>query len=237
VTNYANDANAAACYVFAEGAGTSVEDITSNTNTGTFASSGHPAWSSTVPTDYSNYSASFPASTNDYINIGNDASLQLNRSFTIITWFSNGDVSQEGAMISAGSAGWYFRVNASKINFLQSQTANILSGATTLSNNTFYHGVVTVGSGVTADVELFLDGISDGTTTTAITFVNNINSKGIGSENLGAQGVGRGLMTEIAIFSRVLNSTEINDIIDHGIQGGYGAVVVRTSRRMLMGVG
>lgn len=232
-------------WLFTEGSGTTVADASGNSNTGNFASSGNPAWYSTsLPKAYMSYAANFDGTASDYI-IGTNK-ITLTNDITIILW-ANKDAAYDSDMALVTEswdteATWnapYWRYGFAQSASNQPYFGKTTSGAFTVSiyasagwftdstwknyaltrsgsNTGFYSN----GSGNSGGAGLNAGDIDSG---------NNIPPT-LGIQSTYAVGSSfKGYMTEVAIFSRVLSSTEINDIMDNGLAGaaptGYGQVI------------
>lgn len=136
-------------------------DWTSNANDGTSVNS------PTLATGQIENALQFNGS-NQYVNIGNQS---VNRNGTFGCWFRINSGSAYQGLISFGSGKLYLRItNSNTLEVLQSQTAILLTGSTTLSTGTWYKAEVKISSGTPATVTLLLNGASEGTTTTSGTF-------------------------------------------------------------------
>jgi hypothetical protein len=221
-TGWAYDytADAVAAFLFQEGSGTTVDDASPNSNTGTFASSGHPAWSSTVPPGYSNYSASFDGA-NDTISTSNPTTVVDNFSFGCWMSWSGVTNNGQGNQIAfyngnAGSSGWGFNIYEFDGHLY------ILFG-----------GVVDKDTGIVVPVGVFKHYYFVRNNGVEILYVNGVagSDLGMSAPNTPTAGcvIGDatstpstqgfwGLSTQFAIFSAVLTSTEIDDIMNNGLK-------------------
>lgn len=228
-TNYCNHANAEGCYIYSEGSGTSLADQTSNNNDGTFASSGNPGWSSTVPSGYSNYAADFTGAVTEYIELTSDSSIELQNPLTVVSWANLDDAANPPATekpIWAGndsSSYFYLAVKGDNTLAVDKRNAvNVANANTSFPEDVYVHvGFVIDGSG---DWEFFIDGVSDGTGNNNQTYTYDGNNISLGAtiQSGVATNIWNGLLTEQAGFSTDLTSTEINDIMDNGLIGGGG---------------
>lgn len=236
MTNYANDASAGGCYIFTEGSGTALNDQTANNNDGTFGASGHPAWSSTVPSGYSNYSANYDGSSNDYIKTTANASIEFQCPLSLTAWVKHTDHTAERTIWGGddGSSFVYFAINtAGKLKVDKRNALAIGTSNTAVLSGVYVHVAFT--QDALGAFIFYQNGVADGTGTNLPLYTYNLNPLGLGATISGGVGVNAmlGLLTEIGGFSRVLSSTEINDIKDHGLTGYAGASVssVRLERK------
>lgn len=161
-----------------EGQGQYIEDTTGNNNRGTLgAESSAPTWT----TGKMGKALSFDGN-DDYVTITSPhSSTDISRNFTLSAYIKKNSNSNQG-IISHGSNGYYLRIRSDgKLQLLKSQTEEILTGTTSLANNTWYYVTVTVSSASTATVTMYVNSVSDGTTTTTTTFSNS-SSIQIGSD-------------------------------------------------------
>ena len=132
-----------------------VAEVTAGANDATLSQFGEPAFTSNL------YSLSFDG-TNDYLLMGESA-ISLDTNFTISAWFKPTSNALSGYDFMCGwgnNASGQARVMQilnSKLSF--EIYFSRISGSTTLSADTWYHGAVTFSGN---DVEIFLNGSSDG---------------------------------------------------------------------------
>lgn len=182
----------------------------------------------------------------DKIDIGDPAILSLNRGFSLSCWFNvSGITAANHALISHGNQEYYIRVsNVAKIDFLESQVAGVLTGGTTLLDSVWYHVCLTVSIDATANVNLYLNGSLDGTTTTTRTFNDGDKKFKIGSDTTGPAGGSdsgseffSGAIAYVEVHSVELSLGEVRQLmrfpgsISRGLIGfwpmsGYGALEV-----------
>lgn len=147
-----------------------------------------------------------PSFTGVYATAGSTTTLNYSRSFTLALTFMFSGNSGALGMMSHGTSGFYFRLNSSKINFLKSGVADIASGSTTLTAGIWYRAMITLDDAATANGAFYLNGIPDGTFTTALTF------SGSSPITLGADGGGSEIcamqLTDFSFWSRVLSPSE-----------------------------
>lgn len=223
-TDYTQDANCQAAYLFTEGSGVTVADSSQNSHTGNFLGEGQPAWSALVPAAYAAGSVKFDGS-NDYINCGNSAALNIGNDYTSLAWDYNpaGNAPKHGHIFGrrAGSEFLYALFIAGGNNVEHRLTTN--TGQYTLTrlspDDQWNHRVI-VRSGTTL-MTIYLNGVSVASRAcagTASTGTNILMGAAAGNEF-------NNKVTEFAEFNRNLDSTEINDIMDDGLVGAAPAVV------------
>jgi hypothetical protein len=171
-----------------------------------------------LPSITNTLSGSFDGS-NDYLLMGTSA-ISLDTNFTISAWFKPTSDALAGYDLICGwgnNASGQSRVMQilnSKLSF--EIYLNRISGATTLSADTWYHGAVTFSGN---DVEIFLNGSSDGTGTlsrssmaSSLTFAGGTNAMTFAGFTPFS-----GLIDEFAVFDSVLSSTAISAIYNSGV--------------------
>lgn len=129
----------------------------------------------------------------------------LNPPLTLACWFKlhAAAIGTNRALVCATTGGAYLRVTATpKLDFIKSETADILAGNTTLSADVWYHGAVTYGDGT---VTLYLNGLPDGSGSSSQTF-----------SSAGQLGIGRGSdqaligsICDVRLYNRALGPGEI----------------------------
>lgn len=194
---------------------TTAADASGNGLTGTDAGTVTPGAAGLLPYD----AATSTAFGGGYINVGTPASLlAVNRSFTLMAWVkptASGDI----GIIGFGAARPYVRLSGGKIDFLASQVADLINGATTLPLNAVSFVAVTVGAGSTANVKLYANGSLDGATTTTQTFTGGNPYVTIGSDgNAGGyrDNFFAGSMQEVAVIGSELSAAQLAAIYAAG---------------------
>jgi len=230
-----------ACWKFSEGSGTTTADSSGNSNTLTFGSSGHPAWSSTVPNYAVSGSASHSVLYADGDILSAPASSTLNNltsGMTATAWVYNTDTSGGlGYRIfdkdASGSEGWLV-LNKS------CTTAYCLEFIAKFSSTELDRGVNTNGHGFSLNAWHFIAITWDGSTTATNVhiYVDNseisydITSNGSGTyQNDSGSSLyignrsdeGRsfiGYITDVQVFNSVLSSTNLTKLYNYGPTGG-----------------
>ena len=170
---------------------------------------------------------------NDYINCGNDQSLDM-QSFTLTAWVKLDDVVGNNNLIARKTQnplmGWaFFSVQSSgKLSFdhmYGDGTANThksYTGNTPLQTDTWYHIAVTVVNG--GSIKFYLDGDLDAEKTMTQTFSYPNGSLMIGRSESGYYGgFTDGMIDEIRICNHILSSEEILALYNQDKQtGGQG---------------
>ncbi len=169
------------------------------------------------------YSLDFDGS-NDYLLMGTSA-ISLDTNFTISVWFKPTSAALSGYKFMSGwgnAASGQSRV----VQILNSKLSfeiyfSRVSGATTLSADTWYHGAVTFSGN---DVEIFLNGSSDGTGTLSRSSMASSLTFAGGTPAMTAVGFSPfpGLIDEFAVFDSVLSASNIASIYNSGAPADLG---------------
>lgn len=235
--DYTADGNCEGAWPFSEGSGTTVADSSANGFDGTFASSGHPAWSTTVPNSNSDYSANFDGSTSDYITV-DDFEMTFTEAtgnFTMV-WSLYADTTTDYNQMlgKALDPAWRFHTTSNGSVYCgrfpnRFEPSDL--GAGTVETGEWNRFAVSCGGQVPgvsfADAVFYKDGSSIATKQIDIgTSWTEFTMGAVSSTN-----TIDGLLTEVAVFSRILDSGEISDIVSNGLTGS-GAPAAR--RRMIL---
>jgi hypothetical protein len=231
MADYTAHANCKLAYLFSEGSGTSVADASGNSATGTFNSSGHPAWSVDVPSFGTSGSAAGSVSYDtagslEIISDGTSNSLlPYNAAQTGVCWIKpTVDVINTGdpRVFARGSV--YFALAATKKVYfnVDGSTANArFSANNTITFGSWQHIAYTWdGTNFGANVHIYLNGVEvsyASATNGSSTTTNSGATTYIGNRSDGTRAVG-GLMTEVAIFNSVLDVTDIQAIYNYGLR-------------------
>jgi len=230
-TDYTQDANCQAAWLFTEGSGTTVTDDSGNGNTANFKGLGEPAWDSgDIPESYCSNSVHFDK-TDDYIDTGMMVDTRDN--WTVVGWIKPDDLSLSGTYqnwwgahlgnqrfyggLAKGSPTKYFLgVGAN----WKATTQNL-----TISAGTWFHWALVLDSGT---ARYYVNGIEvDTLSYTGAEQTRGTNLIGARRSNgspYNPQYFFDGRMTEVALFDRALDSSEINEIMNSGLKGSGGEV-------------
>jgi len=199
------------------GTGTTITDQGSGSNNGTLTNG--PTFSTSVPEYvFNRNSVSFDGS-DDYLLMGTSA-ISLDTNFTISVWFKPTADALSGYDFMCG----WGNAASGQSRVVQILNSNLsfeiyfsrVSGSTTLSADTWYHGAVTFSGN---DVEIFLNGASDGTGTLSRNSMTSSLTFAGGTPATTAVGFSpfSGLIDEFAVFDSVLSNTEITAIYNSGV--------------------
>ena len=231
-TNYCTQAGA--CYLYNEGSGTSTTDNSGNGNTGTFSSSGHPAWSTSVPTFAVSGSPSFSTSyaSGDYITYGTtNTVLQVGNPVTVTMWvYITAHGATGGELIgkqASTTSGVFFLVNVAGTDtfpelIVRGSTAMNREGGTSgipLNAWTFL-ALTWDGSATDTNIHIYINN-------SEISYQNQQNGVSLASNagnviSTGGDSFGNkpfvGLITNVGVFSSILSSTALTSIYNYGLQ-------------------
>ncbi len=219
-TDYTQDANCEAAWLMTEGEGTTIADSSVNSNTGTFKASGQPAWSGSVPPGgFAAGSVDFNRGTADFISLTNALSTIDGKTASLVQWMSADSYDSFGIITFGTNTGTsvYWQIGNDTTVFLMADSLNITS--TDFDSSTWFH-IAWISDGT--DIEFFADGVSKGSSGEAVTALSAGNKNfyiGDWIASPGSNWTYDGLLTEMALFSDALDSTEINDIMDNGLLG------------------
>lgn len=220
---------------FDEGQGTTVNDSSGNSNsgtitiggTGTQTSAGDINTSSTAwyngKTGKRNYSLNFDG-TDDYVAVA-DNSLHRPSTITVAAWIKYSGVGNTSDELIAskwgpGTNGWYLGydtsngVNANQIRWLTANNSqnNLYSATVTLSASWHHIATTLDGSG---NAVIYLDGISIKTGSGALTSTGNTAPMEIGSYNTGTR-LFNGQIDDVRIFNYALTATQVKLLMNEG---------------------
>lgn len=244
-TDYSQDVNALGMWTAEEGTGTTTEDVTANTNTGTFTSSGNPAWYNTSTAGaWSSWALNFDS---DYVDCGTGAGLTgiggTTSTYTVVLWTNrlSTDTSNQN-MVSHGTYEFgrypfvFSQAGGAKprIYIYDGTNAPGADDSTTMSANTW---TFLVGIRHVSDDKIYLyrngsGNIFSATDTTTATCANTAKTVIGGNQNgdLSISGSYTEIIDDVAIFGDALTTTEIDDIYSNGFgvappATGYGQVI------------
>ncbi len=205
--------NAQGIWHFSEGSGTNVYDSSGNGNNGTLAYSDHWTTSGKFGTAYD-----FDG-TNDYINCGNDVSLNVGDALTIMFWIKRDGTGVTDILIDNRQIndryGYMVYLTADKINFQLANAGAQVSHAADTSIDTNWHFIAIVWD--KTDVFFYLDGVPDGSESASSSeFAEGTGNNTIG---VGISGVFYfdGIMDEVRIYKSNTTSDEILQVYNNGI--------------------
>ena len=214
-------------------------DSSGNGFTGALTGVGSPDYATaSPPAAYSTGYYEFDA-VNDQVNVAEGVDDNMTDKVTYCFWNDFDDfgiATVFGGYITAKNASshnspFHYEGQSADLAFgvqISSTDKEVAYGHTNLSTDTWYHFAGTYDGSV---VTFYINGTSVGTPIAASGNMDvNASVLEIGHGAF-QNGWKDGAMDEIALFSRALTSTEVNDIMDNGLEGsaaggGYGAQVI-----------
>ena len=180
---------------------------------------------------------------NDYVNMGNVLDFDGSTPFSISTWVKFDVLGNIEFLINkrdTTSSVRGYSLQKRNTNEIEFQVVNnaqagqnrlALYTSTQLTNNTFYHCVVTYdGSRNPNGVKIYLDGVSDTLVTRSNTLTDTISNSGnLWFGNLAYQNLPlNGLLDEVGIWDRVLTPSEVTELYNSGSGKQYTPPAVST---------
>lgn len=216
-----NEPELVAYYKFNQSNGTTLNDATTNANNGTLnnfafvgaASNWIPSGGVTTGTLCASGAALAFDGTNDYVNIGNSASLQLT-SGTIEFWVQTNSTAGNDVLCSRGG---FFEILllSSMLNVYDSQTGSLVaSPGINLSNNAWRHIAMSFAPGAN-NSKLYVDGALVST----FTLSNAVNTNGITISSSNAAQACVGTFDEFRVWNTVRTQAEILEKISCELAG------------------
>ncbi len=199
-----------------EGTGTVTTDGSGSGNSGTLTNG--PTWT-TGPSGSFGSGITFDGS-NDYIDLGSPANLNITGDVTVAAWFkANGDYTTAQGLVGnipgGGNVANYFLTfgyTDNKMEFWNNANDKVVSSATSISNDNWHHYVGTrTGSTNNWTDKIYIDGVLDNTVTGS---TQNPNGGATDPVALGRAGAFngyylKGSIDDVRIYSRALSAAEI----------------------------
>jgi hypothetical protein len=171
---------------------------------------------------------------NDYVDLGNNLDFDGTTPFSISTWVKFDVLGNFEFIFSKRDLTGFFRgysIHKRTTNEIEFQVANSAGGgqnrlalytSTQLTNNTFYHCVVTYdGSRNPNGVKIYLDGVSDTLVTRNNTLTDTISNSGNLWLGNYYNSPFNGLLDEVGIWDRVLTPSEVTELYNSGAGKQY----------------
>lgn len=232
--DWTKDSRCKYAYLFKEGSGGTVTDLSGNGNTGTFKSVTEPQWSTFVPTFGLNGKANASVlydNVNDYLSCGTSDVVTENSAITFVCWFYQIGAGVNERLFQRNSVLFYadqggdgkaliFEVDGS-VNGMRPTTN------ATLAYGVWQHIALTwTGSTTMTNAHIYKNGVevSYGSATNITTPTDNSGSTlFIGNNNASPSDRPiNGYLAEVGIFNAVLALSEIQDIYNYGLQSNVG---------------
>jgi len=205
-------------------------------------------------------SITFVGSSNQFINLGSDASLKFADDFSVSLWVNPGSSSTARYIIgnrsaAGNNAGWEIFTDAAgtfpRINLDDDGATTIsLSASSNIETSGTWHHLVMVVEG--ASLKLYVNGVSEGTQNIDITgdYSTNAGNMYIGSSPMRASGgiSFTGEIDQVVFVGRAITATEVAFLYNSGTgtistsgsigsTAGMGAIVATTTWNSTQGLG
>jgi type II secretory pathway pseudopilin PulG len=208
-SNYRLEQGLVGYWHFDEGTSTLAYDASGNSNTGTLANG--PTWQ-TGSNCEAGACLNFNSGSNQMVNVGNPAVLQISGPFTITVWVKPASISGIlGIVTKEGSwTGYSLSIESNKFRFFttaNSQAYSIFS-ATTPTIGTWYH-IAGVFDG--QKNYIYVNGVKENETSASMA-ANVNNNFIIGYGGYWPGGYFSGVIDEVRIYNRALSASEIKAI-------------------------
>ena len=232
--NYCEDANTQGCWIFTEGRGTTVADDSQNSNTGNFASSGNPVWATMDGTNSPSYSEYEIDYSSDFISMGDVTFINAISELSATVWVDLDDDTADHIVLekstisfATGFTLFFDNVGPNRNNvwdiFWDDGDASFfrveVATNSALASGGWYHLAFTWKQN--DNLRLFINGVEDANSPTATTNVDFPDSTAPLQMGQHSNGADRRYMDgqtgEVGMFDLILDSTDINDIMDNGL--------------------
>ena len=157
--------------------------------------------------------------TDDYIDCGNDSTLQFAGSFSVGCWINTTDATASNTIIlskanDGTNDGWLLRLNSSrKVEFeiYRGGAINITDSGSVLNDGTWHHIVGVHESGV--GNKLYKDGVEVASGTTGTDLTDHVPNFHIANQDYATDREIGGKICNVFAYSRVLSIEEINSVM------------------------
>jgi len=204
------------CWLFNEGAGMKLFDISGYNNTGTLTNMEAADWVQ----GKRGKALSFDGS-DEYVDLGTSAGNFNNTdSFSVSAWINANTLNSTNRCIvnrvtGSQANGWEMRITtANKVRFILASTDANYNGqdTTVLSTNTWYH---VVGTWNGSDAKIFLNGVED--TSTPITqnsvgTITGTRTLAVGANAITSSSYFPGSIDDVRIYNRALTAQEVKEL-------------------------
>lgn len=239
------------CYLFTEGSGTTVADSSGHGNTGTFNSSGHPAWTTTVPSFGVSGSAANSAVSDatSYINTGNSTIVQNGNSVTVVAWIyiTSLAASQPNRIIDvSGNIVFGFDVASTDLVIKMAGSTPMLHDSNTgaFALNTWTFVAFTSNLSTTASSSHIYTATLASPTVTEVSYATTTNGVTLSSNTgnnlylLNRNDAARPMLgnaTQIGVFNSILSTSDLQNIFNYGLGAtvaNIGGGLMRLDRKL-----
>lgn len=192
-----------------ETSGTVAQNIGSSGINGVYTG-GYTQGATSLVTGDANLAVSLNGTTGRVV-AGNASQLDYSRNFTLEAIIKPAAIGANRSIISHGIDGFYLRIESTgNLRFIKSQRVVIGDGSAVLVAGNTYHVALTVDAA--GNWKIYVDGVLDGSGTTAQTFDASVTGVLIGMEygtGPGNQEFFTGVIDEVAIYATALSAGRI----------------------------
>jgi len=210
-TDLSSESNLVGYWRMEENTGTTVADSSGNGHTATLTNG--PTFSTDVPIAFTNtYSVDFDG-VDDYATIPDTVSNRVTGDMSISCWFKLDTTGVFQGLVNkrdVGGTNWQFMVRDTNVLYIY-DGSTVINSTFTLSSGQWYHGVVTIESGV--ETKFYVNGILRDTLG-AVTITADDAAIEIGRLYSGSYINGK--IDEAAIFTSVLSAAQVTAIYNSG---------------------
>ena len=205
-------------WTFDEGSGATAADSSGYGNTGTLLNG--PVWTADTPSG--DYAIDFDGQ-NDYVNVGNRASLDVTQAITVTAWVNPDSLSTtaQNSVADRGLSYWLFISIESKLCFLRYNENDpgwgfsVMATEETIDTGTWTHIAATYDTSVGNEVNLYIDGVLAKTGNFANGAIRSSNSAFTIGNRMG-QHQFDGAIDDVRVYNEALGADQVGDIAGAG---------------------
>ncbi len=164
--------------------------------------------------------------TNDYVDCGDDSSLEITDEVTVEAWVKPDTSSGSHVIACKGSYTYYLSTNSGNAEFKVGKADRsgwnvTATGTTSLDSDRYYHIAGTYKDGVG---KVYVNGTAEDTDTGSNEDIGSYTSDlSIGADSSSSSAYFDGVIDQVNVYARELSSTEVNQrFTDHGGEYGFG---------------
>ncbi|MBZ9577464.1 prepilin-type N-terminal cleavage/methylation domain-containing protein [Patescibacteria group bacterium] len=216
--HHALGAYAVGIWDFNEGSDGTAKDTSGNGNDGTIVGA---SWTGDTPSG-KGYALEFNGST-DYVNCGNDPSIDITHPITISAWVYPKGFGAYNTIVgkrdNSAATNYALRINNNTVlsYYFGNGSWRVYTASYTFSQDTWYHVGVTVNS--SGNIIFYVNGKDIGSSSTSYTPVPASNPLGVGSYRGDAAAEAfNGTIDEVGIYEEALSSAQIKKLYVEGLE-------------------
>jgi len=173
---------------------------------------------------------------NNYVDCGNDAILNLTDAITVVSWMTTSNIARWNVIAAQeiwdSKAGWILYIGTNTRPAF-SVSSTIIEGPTAVATNKWYHLAGVADS--SGSIKLYLNGEQDGSGNSKLTHADIDLRIGARHPNAGGAGIVDafpGSIDEVAIFNAALTKDDIDSIMNNGLEKATGRTAVSPSSKL-----